>query len=202
MTTGIHGRWEPGIGDPTMIGWITVVAYGVAMALCYRCYRKMPPGKERRFWLGMTLVMTFLGINKQLDLQTWLTEFGRDMALEYGWYERRRMVQALFIGWLILLAVVSLQRLAVWLKQLSRYARRAATGLVLLTLFVVIRATSFHHVDRMLGISLDGLRVNVILELGGVGVIVFAALACLSAPLTRLSNEAKGKRVSEKPPEH
>lgn len=185
MTTSINGRWEPGIGDPTVAGWITVATYAVAMVLCYRCYRKMPAGPERQFWLGVTLVMTLLGINKQLDLQTWFTQFGRDMALEHGWYQRRRMVQVVFIGWLVLLGVVTHQWLFDWLKHLSHHARRAATGLLVLTIFVVVRATSFHHVDRLLGISLDGLRVNVLLELGGIGLIVLAARACLRAPLPK-----------------
>jgi hypothetical protein len=43
-----------------------------------------------------------------------------------------------------------------------------------------VRATSFHHIDRMLGISLEGLRVNALLELSGIGLIAMAALARLS----------------------
>lgn len=196
MTTSIDGRWEPGIGDPTVAGWITVAAYAVAMVLSYRCYRKMPSGPEAQFWLGVTVVMALLGINKQLDLQTWFTQFGRDMALEQGWYQRRRMVQVLFIGWLVLLGVVAQQWLLGWLKHLSQHARRAATGLLLLTIFVIVRATSFHHVDRLLGISLDGLRVNVVLELGGIGLIVLAARACLRAPLPKPPGDTRVKRAA------
>jgi len=195
MTTSIDGRWAPGIGDPTIAGWVTVAAYGAAMVLCYLCFRKMRPGPDRNFWLGLTLIMALLGINKQLDLQTWFTQFGRDMAMEHGWYERRRIVQVIFIGWLVLAGVVSQRWLFDWLKHLSQYARRAATGLVLLTIFVVVRATSFHHVDRMLGISLDGLRVNVLLELSGIGLIALAALACWRAPLPKSPDSARVRRV-------
>lgn len=201
MTTSIDGRWEPGIGDPTIAGWITVAAYGAAMVLCYLCYRKMRPGPERQFWLYLTLVMALLGINKQLDLQTWFTQFGRDMALENGWYARRRIVQVVFIGWLVLLGLVTQKWLFGWLKHLSHYARRAATGLVLLTIFVIVRATSFHHVDRMLGISLEGLRVNVLLELGGIGLIVLAALACWRAPWPKPPESTHVRRADGTRPE-
>jgi hypothetical protein len=39
-----------------------------------------------------------LGINKQLDLQTALTELGRVLALSQGWYEQRQVVQFWFIA--------------------------------------------------------------------------------------------------------
>ena len=29
--------WRPGVGDPTFIGWLTVLAYLVAAGLCTRC---------------------------------------------------------------------------------------------------------------------------------------------------------------------
>lgn len=28
--------WRPGVGDPTVVGWVTTVGYGVAAALCVR----------------------------------------------------------------------------------------------------------------------------------------------------------------------
>lgn len=200
MTTSIDGRWEPGIGDPTVIGWVTVAAYGAAMILCYLSSRKMPAGPHRQFWFYMTVIMALLGINKQLDLQTWFTQTGRDLAMENGWYERRRMVQVIFIAWLALAGILAMSWLKNWLRHLDRYARRAAVGLVLLVVFVIVRATSFHHIDRMLGISLEGLRVNALLELSGIGLIALAALARLRAPETRLSD--KLTRAAGIPPAH
>lgn len=187
MTTSIDGRWELGIGDPTAIGWATVAAYGTAMALCYLSSRKLPPGPHRQFWFYMMIIMALLGINKQLDLQSWFTQTGRDLALENGWYERRRLVQVIFVAWLVLAGLVTMSWLKSRLRHLDRYARRAAIGLVLLAVFVIVRATSFHHIDRMLGISLEGLRVNALLELSGIGLIAMAALARLRAPQTQLS---------------
>jgi len=200
MTTAIDGRWEPGIGDPTVVGWVTVAAYGSAMVLCYLSSRKSPPGPHRQFWFYMTIIMALLGLNKQLDLQTWFTQTGRDLALENGWYERRRLVQAIFIAWLVLAGLMTMSWLKSWLRHLDRYARRAAIGLVLLVVFVIIRATSFHHVDQMLGLTLEGLRVNALLELTGIGLIALAALARLRAPTTRPND--KPTRVVGNPPAH
>ncbi len=173
-----NARWEPGIGDPTVFGWVTVLAYGLAMLLCYLCHRKAVPGPARRFWLLMALIMLALGLNKQLDLQTWFTEVGRDMALEHGWYARRRLVQVVFIVWLVLAALMLRTKLLQLVRGMDRHARAAAMGLLLLGVFVVVRAASFHHVDVLLGLSLEGLPVNAALELGGIGLIAWAALAC------------------------
>lgn len=179
MATEFDGRWHPGIGDPTVIGWVTVVAYGAAALLCYSCKKRYAKTQQGQFWWAMTLVMLALGFNKQLDLQTWLTEIGRDAAFEYGWYERRRLVQLMFIAGLIVSALLMREWLVQRVAVLGKYARRASVGIVLLALFIVVRATSFHHVDILLGFSVEDLSVNEVLELSGIGVIVWAAASRL-----------------------
>jgi hypothetical protein len=186
MATTYTGRWELGIGDPSALGWVTVAAYAGAMWLCYRCKCNAVDKLSIRFWFYMALSMALLGMNKQLDLQTWFTQIGRDFALEYGWYERRRWVQALFIGWLVLAGLVLHAKLWVWLKALDRHARLASMGLVLLGVFVVARAVSFHHVDKLLGFKMESVNMNILLELGGIAVVAWAAIACLRAPQAKL----------------
>ena len=181
MIASLDGRWHPGIGDPTPIGWITVAAYGSAALLCFWCQRKSPRGDHRHFWWLMALVMVLLGINKQLDLQTWFTEVGRDMAREQGWYARRQWVQMVFITGLLLAALAVRGWLVKRLVNLDPYARRAGIGLLLLMVFVIVRAASFHHIDALLGMALQGMRFNAVLELSGIGVIIFAAYGRLMA---------------------
>ena len=69
------GRWHPGIGDPTLLGWATVVGYFGAALLAYRALRlhqAAPPSRDRRlllgFWAAVLCAMALLGVNKQLDL--------------------------------------------------------------------------------------------------------------------------------------
>lgn len=175
MTTQLDGRWHPGIGDPNATGWITVAAYACAMVLCYLCQRQAPPGPHRRFWMGLTLTMAALGVNKQLDLQTWFTEVGRDLALQYSWYAYRRLVQMLFIAAMVVAGLGLIAWLAKRLEDLDVYARRGAYGLVVLGVFVLVRAASFHHVDVLLGFSWNHIAVNALLELGGICAIVHSA---------------------------
>ena len=202
LRTGWVGSWSPGIGDPNVMGWVTVVAYLSAAYLCFAVHRNWRAsggptikaqtwrpialallGQRRRLaalpeavrmsalWKAIAIGLLFLGINKQLDLQTALTEIGRLVAAKQGWYERRQRVQIDFIigvvlvgVWLIcsvlLLAGRNLPRLGV-----------ALVGIVFLCCFVAIRASSFHHVDVLLGTYLGGLKINWIMELGGIALV-------------------------------
>ncbi len=166
--TWSDGRWHPGLGDPTPMGWITVLAYGVSVALCWRCARHLPVPV---FWWGITAALFFLGLNKQLDLQTWFTQLGRDMAKRDGWYGQRHHYQVEFIaimGGVFLAAAVAIA-LALrghWLAYL-----RVWGGMALLLFFIVVRAASFHHVDALLMSDIGGMRLNWVFELGALALI-------------------------------
>lgn len=186
MVLTTDGRWHPGIGDPTATGWITVAAYALACLLCWCCTRRTVPAPERLFWWGMAAVMCALGVNKQLDLQSWLTQVGRDMALASGWYANRQQVQVIFIAWLGVVTLVVLRWLGSRLGNLHRCTRVAGMGLLVLGAFVLMRAASFHHVDALLHLNFSNVRLNAWFELGGIGVIICAAGCYLrgSQPLT------------------
>ena len=183
-------RWHPGIGDPTAMGWATVVAYAAAAALCAVCAKREARGngRARRFWFALALIMLCLGINKELDLQSWLTEVGRDLAIAKGWYDSRRVVQGAFIASLALAGALA----QVWLyrtfRDLGAAARVALLGLALVMVFVLVRAAGFHHVDAMLHVELEGLRINWIIELGAIAIIVAGAAARLRRPQSRFGD--------------
>lgn len=184
------GRWRPGIGDPTVLGWVTVVAYLVAAVGCgLAAWREpMPDGTRRgrarpsRFWLVLAGLMLALGINKQLDLQSLLTQIGRDLALAWGLYSERRELQLGFIALVVLVCVGAVA--ALFWSARRTLARRwpAIAGMIFILGFVMVRAASFHHVDAFLGARLGGFKWNWILELGGIAVVAGAAFRVLAAP--------------------
>lgn len=179
-------HWVLGIGDPTVAGWLTVAAYFMTALLCWRCSNIYKAGGKqdwglRCFWAVFAAAMTFLGLNKQLDLQTWLTFFGRSLALNEGWYNSRQTVQAAFIGVVAMGGMASLYALRRLAGKASRPVVLALVGGLFLGCFIVIRASSFHHVDRLLGLNFQGLKINWILELGSISWIASATLAELRA---------------------
>src|SRR3954467_6988308 len=89
--------WRPGIGDPTIGGWVTVLLYFLAVWSTWRTSRFGFASTEVHFWCVISILFIGLGINKQLDLQTAMTELGRVIASYQGWYGERRTVQLWFI---------------------------------------------------------------------------------------------------------
>ncbi len=175
---GLIGNWSPGIGDPSLMGWVTVALYFYAAYRCYRLARgkaaKLVKQESKVYWL-FTAALLALGINKQLDLQTALTEMGRIVAHAQGWYEHRQVVQAEFIGLVGIVGLVSVIAL-VWIaRRMPKATRLAVAGGVALVAFVAIRAASFHHFDRFIGRIFFGLRANWILEIGSIAIILVAA---------------------------
>jgi hypothetical protein len=58
----------------------------------------MTVSQRLRAWRSIALAFLVLGLNKQLDLQTALTEAGRVLANVQGWYDQRQIVQVAFIA--------------------------------------------------------------------------------------------------------
>lgn len=174
------GRWAPGIGDPTPLGWLTVAAYLAAAWLCARAsLAGEPPGaREARAvwaWRALACMLVVLGINKQLDLQSLLTVTARDLALRDGWYERRRPIQVWFIRAVVVASLVVVGTVGVWLRRHLREFALAGTGAAFIATFVLVRASSFHKVDAFLHGAAAGFRMNWILELGGIACIAWGA---------------------------
>lgn len=167
-----NGRWTPGIGDPTITGWVTVAVYFVVAVICLKAAFSTNTEKlTKNFWLFLTLFLMALGINKQLDLQILLTQLGKDIAIEQGWYKYRRIVQA---GFIILIGVIGLTTLTLLKKtyqNTNSSFKVALTGCSILFLFIFTRASSFHHTDIFKSLNLADIKIYSVLELGGLLVI-------------------------------
>lgn len=179
--------WRPGIGDPTAMGWATVLAYlaaaGAAAAVAGRLPAGLPARRtERGFWRGSAVFLAALAVNKQLDLQSALTAWGRCLARAQGWYDDRQTVQVAFILGLIAVTLLGGAVLAWRIGPTLRRTGLAALGLVLITGFVLVRAVGFHHVDALIGLRIGAARMNWILELGGIAVFGLGALVALRRP--------------------
>ena len=169
--------------DPTLLAWFITVVYLVAAAATSIAARGAAVDRERIFWAGCTALLLLLGFNKQLDLQGYITTGGRSLAKQSGWYEQRRLVQAVFVVTLCAAAAAVSAMLAVWLRRSAAELKVAAAGIVLLFTFVVWRASSFHHMDVWVTRNVAGMRIGWWLELAGTVVIgSAAAFACRRNP--------------------
>lgn len=168
-------NWSPGIGDPTIGGWVTVLLYFVAVWSTWRTASNLYGVGEVGTWRAISLMFVALGINKQLDLQTAFTEIGRVVAFQEGWYGQRQIVQV----WFIIGVAVVCSLIAICLLILARRSPAptwlALLGTTIVLAFVLIRAASFHHIDRFIGDRILGLKWNWVLEMGGISIVIIAS---------------------------
>lgn len=163
------------------MGWFTVVAYLAAAALCAAAAPSTPndarmPDQERRWWLALSTILLLLGINKQLDLQSLLTEVARAAAKTEGWYGERRQVQFAFVEIIAITGIGVMSSLFWSMRRGTPSLKLGLLGLTATSVFVVVRAASFHHVDLWLGQSILGARWNWIIELSGIATIAAGAV--------------------------
>src|SRR5262245_54647951 len=130
---------------------------------------------ERRAWRAISVLFLALGINKQLDLQTALTEAGRMLAHYQGWYEQRQFVQLVFIALVAMTCLIAAITLLLWVRNTPIPTKLALIGTTMVLGYVLIRAASFHHVDRFIGRKILGLRGNWILEMSGIVLVLIAS---------------------------
>ncbi len=191
LTEILSKNWNPRIGDPSIMGWLTVAAYFGAAGLLLWKWRWAPAiyaehlRAHQRILLGFAVLMIALGVNKQLDIQTWLTNVMRDVSKAQGWWEDRRYFQAAVLG-TIVLAGVALLGVIVRLRGVMLRHRLTLLGFLFLVIFVVVRASSFFKMDRLINFEIAGVRMNWIFEFTGIGIIAWSAYRDL-----RLGGSAK-----------
>src|SRR5262245_27286151 len=168
-----------GAGDLTVVGWIAVILYFSAATSCWITARKLrlaekdiEDAKELCGWQWIAATFLALGLCKLLDLQPALTETGRLIAKFQGWYGERWSAQIAFVGVAAVACSVAARMLVRWARKTPVSTRWALIGSTMLTGYVVIRAVSFHYVDRLIDAKFLGIRLDWIFELGGIGVVL------------------------------
>ena len=178
----VSHTWSPGIGDPDVTGWLTVVAYSVCGFLAIAVLAKGQIGRRGRWlWRIIAVAMVLLAINKQLDLQSALTAAGRCVAQMQGWYGERRGVQVLFIKSLLTLFGVLMVFGLIALRRELGQNLLALLGMILVGGFVALRAVGFHHFDALISASAFEVRYNTWFELSGLVLITAGAVQRLWA---------------------
>lgn len=165
--------WRPGIGDPSLMGWLTVVAYLGLAFLCFASLVSMSdmlPSElvkyQTRSWRVLGFTFFALAVVKMFNLLSLPTAIGRTLAWQRGWYRNWHSVQFQTTIGLVLAGIVAI--LIVWnlFRHVQARNRLLILGVIILLGFVLLRATSLHTVDAVLNHRVLGIKVNWILELG------------------------------------
>jgi hypothetical protein len=163
-------KWQFRLDNPTFLGWTVVAAYFCAAVCCGRAAlksRDVLTCSAAPIWWLLAAGLTFLGINKQLNLQTLMIVVGRNVSFAGDWYGARRRIQLIFSA---IFCASCLGALAwCWWRrqQFFRENRLVLAGMIVLALFVVLRAATINHMDRFLNLKLKDARWAWVLEIGG-----------------------------------
>src|SRR5580693_1651577 len=170
--------WHLQLDNPNFLGWSVVAFYGLAALACGRAAvlacgdRGVAPQPETRtdgsaVWWALAAALFFLGVNKQLNLQTLLIATGRSMAVAGGFYDRRRAAQLAFSLVFGLGVCLSLFWLEGRHHDFVKNNPLVFRGALVLGLFVIIRASTINHAGEWLGVSLRDKQWAWVLEIGG-----------------------------------
>lgn len=159
------------------MGWLIVALYAAtalfALSMLTKAsLRNSIDKRERIFWFILSLMLIALAINKQLDLQSFFTAYGRCLARLQGWYENRRTIQSGFILGVLILMPVALSITWFALRQSARRNWLCLLGIVFIFGFVAIRAAGFHYFDLLINFRLANIRANWVLEIIGPTMII------------------------------
>jgi hypothetical protein len=146
-------------GHLTPLGWAVAVVYVLGALCCARAGRvtqqdgRRCSDKQQPWWV-MTAVLLLLGINKLLNLQTTLINLGRATAWTEGWHQYQRVAQVVFA---VLFTLAMFASLAACLKKWKWFVNEqplVLAGVLLLFLFVVLRASTINRIDERLHLRL------------------------------------------------
>lgn len=193
-------QWQPSIGDPTFVGWLTVLVYAVAAFYSARIVRAREDifteyvRRQVFLWRFLAVVLVLLCVNKQLDLQSLFTDVARYYFKQYGLYESRWFFQKLLIASMLVVSVLIfiLSTFVFW--NILRPNILAIVGAIFLLAFIVVRASSFHHMDRLISATFIGFKMNWLLELTGLALIIINARSLLKRTPKKKS-PASGARI-------
>ncbi|MCA9296528.1 MAG: hypothetical protein KC983_08420 [Phycisphaerales bacterium] len=159
--------WTPGIGDPTITGWLSVVGYYLIALLCVaivHAIRRTGSRRQVAAWMMLAGTFMLLGLIKQFDLLSAVTAFLRDQAKRTGHYaDRHEWSGMVMLGIAIIVAgglAWSMHRL----RPRTRAQRGIALGTSMLILFIVTRSASIHTIDHLLRATIGSLRLNAWIE--------------------------------------
>ncbi len=183
-------RWELRAGDPTLIGWLITLAYFMLNFSIVKLLFNISSSNiyDRRrftaFWIIILLIYLFFGLNKQLDLQTFLTATGRCVSKLQGWYEERRAFQFNLIMAGLAATAMFMLGFLYFFRTIIGQSLLALLGVSCSMVFVVLRAASIHHVDQLFRIEFFNVKAHAIIEMTGI-VLVFVNVITMAWILRR-----------------
>lgn len=160
-----------------------VVVAGMAL-LAFRHERRCDHGAGAwpTFWLLSAGLLLVMAAGRAGHVGAWLVDLARHRAVDRGWYENRRSLQAAIVGlvgggWLVTVV------LECWrIPERRRRYLPASLAMTTLGAFAAVRIVSLHQIDRVLQHRFAvGMRIGTLMELALISIV---AVVTIWSPLT------------------
>jgi hypothetical protein len=163
---------------PSLGSWTIAALYFWGAYSCRATSNHLKIGsRECRAWKAIAVLLLLLGIAELLKLQPALTDFGRSIAFDEGWYWRRQGIQATLTTIGAATTVVFSFGLLLSARRMSLECAIALACVVMIVGYILVRAVSLHQVDALLLKTTLGLRWRRIPELVANTIILLSSLS-------------------------
>lgn len=177
MNTEVY-RWRLGIGDPTIEGWLICTLYFIGFILSFKksINVKVNSTVSHKTWTFISLTLLFLSLNKQLDLQTLISDTGRAIAINLELMEQRHIFKRVFILVVALCGIIFLIKYKENVVSFNKNYHLAFVGMTTLITFVFLRAISFHIFSDTFNNMLENIYFFKALELTSILILLLSIL--------------------------
>ena len=184
----VNGRWAPGIGDPTLLGWCITLGYFATAALSLRTMQRQQKKQSKNFWAIVGILMLIMGFNKQLDLQTLIIQTGKDLSKACGIYDDKIKIQVAFI---LLFSICGFAATAGFFFLIGKQVLKfpfAIAGIILLVCYVIMRAGTMQQFEILPDRNIRQFQLNQLLEIVALGSICLGAIINFKLKLSTITN--------------
>jgi hypothetical protein len=163
--------------DQSIVGYTITAGYLLSSLLLFYslfcradCYDSMGSKRSTLLWSASATLALWLGINKQLDVQTYLTQWGRELSRNWGIYSARRngqlLASVLLISLVVAAAVCDWLRSQSWVGaescdfRVGHMFRLGGASLDLYTSCQPLVSSRYRRLEDELELGMDGCRRN------------------------------------------
>ena len=163
---------------PSLGSWIAAGLYFWGAYSCSATATHLNVGSlEARAWAAIAVLLALISVSELLQLQPAITNFGRSIAIDEGWYWRRQGIQTAFTKIGAAVTVVFSLGLFLSVRRTSLECAIALACTVMIVGYIFVRAVSLHQVDTLLLRATFGLQWNRIPEFVGSVLILLSSLS-------------------------
>jgi hypothetical protein len=163
---------------PSLGSWVTAALYVWGAQSCRATAIRLKIGLlETRVWTAIAVLLAVIGVSDMLQLEPAITNFGRSIAFDEGWYWHRRGIQIALTEIGAATTVVFCLGLLFSARCTSLECAIALACAAMIVGYIFVRAVSLHQIDALLLRTTFGFRWNRIPELAGSVIILLSSLS-------------------------